>query len=1783
MARLLANWYATDKLYESMNSVVYRGHRVGETEPLILKILADPYPNSERVAAFKREFDLLAALQLPGVIGAYGLELDQQHWIMALEDFGGQALAQLDLAGHLPIDEFLRLALRITACLAQIHPRIIHKDLNPTNIVLNPHTGQVKLIDFGIATHLAQETPTFGAPGSIEGTLAYLSPEQTGRMNRAVDYRTDFYSLGVTFYELLTGRLPFETQDVLELIHAHMAKSPPPLHTFRPDIPGPVNDIVLKLLAKNAEDRYQSAYGLQADLEECLRQWQTGTTMASFALGGQDVAEQLQLPQKLYGREDEIATLLVACAEAGAGQRQLLLVAGHGGVGKTALVQEVYRPLTEQRGYFISGKFDQLRRDMPYSAIITAFGGLLRQLLAESDTALAAWQAQLRAALEPNAAILTTVIPELRLLLGDPPPVPDLDAGPAQNRFNLVFQSFLQVFATADHPLVMFLDDLQWADSASLKLLQWMLTAASTSHLLILGAYRETEVDVAHPLTQVIAEVGKAGTPVGQINLPPLALDHIGAFLADTLQTAPAAVEPLAGLLQAKTGGNPFFLGEFLRALYAERLLLRDSLRGGWTWDLDQIRARDITDNVIDLLAGNIRQLGAETGRVVRLAACIGNRFDLATLAQVADQAPHVAAATLWPALAERIIVPVGDSYLIAGQIEDLEMAAGVQYRFAHDRVQQAAYSLIDPTERQAAHLQVGRRLLQTTPPAALDQHLFAVVHQLNLGRTLIGDQAERDTLAALNLRAGRRAKAAAAYGPAFGYLTTGIELLGDDGWQRRYDLALPLHADAVEAALLSGRAAEMEALAATLLAEARTALDKVPVYEVKIAAALSRVQVAEAFGLGGQILALLGSPLPSATGPDDFARALRRTRALLAGKRIEDLADLPPMTDPQALATMRVLRAILPAAYVAQPAFHRLLVLQQVALSLRYGNTVFSPDGYSSYGQILTHLLGQIQAGYAFGQLSLDLTDKLDARPVRASTSMGFYSFLAYGKDHLRSTLSPLLVGHQSGLETGDLIFGAYNAVVYCWHLLHLGISLPEVEREIVAYSDAHGRIKQMAGRFYLQIYRQVIHNLMGRTADPLRLVGEAYDETAMLPVHQAGRQFLAVFDVHYYKGLLAYLFGEPAQALEHFAAARPFQASAFGFIVTVLIDVYESLARLAVWPTLPADEQAAALAQVAKTQKTLKRWAQHAPQNFMHRYYLVEAERARVLGRAGQARQYYDQAIDLARTHGWVNDEALAYERAAGFYEDHGPPHLAEYYLRAAHQAYRGWGAQGKVRALEARRPGLASVGRGEWTLPNNLTLAVNRTPTHSVGGLLDTTSVIRAAQALSREIALDRLLTRLMTLVLETAGAQTGYLLLDRQGRWMVEATGTTDPAEVQVLQGLPLAPMGEPPLLPLNVIQYVARTQDSVVLDDAGHDGAFGADPTLQARHARSVLCTPLLNQGRVVGLLYLENNLTPGAFTADRLEVLHLLSAQAAISITNASLYSDLATALTRQVSLTKSYSRFVPEEILRFLGKDSIVDVQLGDQTQQDMTILFSDIRSFTSLSEAMTPQESFNFINAYLRRVGPVIRNHQGFIDKYIGDAVMALFPGSAEHAMRAALAMTHAVDLYNAHRRQRNYPPIAIGIGVHSGPLMLGTIGEEARMEGTVISDTVNLAERLEGLTKRYGSAILISAHTLACLEQPLPYQVRFLGRVRVKGKLKRVGIFEILDAEPLAVRTLKLQTAADFRQGLRAYYRREWAAAAVCFERVLAIHPEDRAARYYLRVLQRRMHLPVPGGVL
>lgn len=1701
--------------------------------------------------------------------------------------FAGDTLERAFADARQPLERVLEIGCRIADALGALHAaRLVHGHLSPRAILVDAAFREIEIARLGLASRLDVVVEVDGVAVASSDRGSYAAPEETGRTNRPVDWRADLYSLGAILYEMLTGSPPITADGPLELVHRLIAVEPPPVRERVPEIPALVSAIVAKLLAKNAEDRYQSAEGLRADLERCLEHVRRGEPIPEIPLAQRDASARFRLPQRLYGREDELAELSAAIERIAApgGAVELVLLAGRAGTGKSMLVRELERPLTARRGRFVEGKFDQYQREVPFSALSRALEQWVHLVLAESEDELARQRARVLEAADDLGGLLTRLVPDLELIIGPQPAVPELGPSEAQARFQYVLRRFLASIAHEARPLLLFVDDLQWADPASLELLGTLATGRDARHLLVVGAYRDDEVPPGHPLVLMLDAIERArDASVRSLSVGPLSEQAVERLVADTLAERPERVRALAAHVARETGGNALFVGQLLRAMYDEGTLAWSHAAARWEWTLEGTSGAP--RDVLALIGAKVRRVPDATRELLVAAACLGARVDARTIAHIAELDVHEIAARIEPALREGLLLATGAGHRFLEAGLPLERDVEAAYVFPHDRVQQAVYSIVPEGERAALHHRIGAALSRTLGSGALPGvRIFDVVHQLNRGRERLESAAARRRLAELDLEAGLAAKRAGAYAAALEYLETGIELLGalsggggERAWASDRELALKLHTEAAECAYLASEIDAMESHIDSVLAHAPRGrdgaiLDTIRVYNLRVDAYTSQNRLHDAMKVGLEALAQLGVRFPREPKLPHVFAGLGRTKLALLGKDVPKLATQRRMTDPHKLEAMLLLERMVPPAYMSGSTLFPLLVFAMVDLSVKYGNSPLSPFGYGSFAITLSGVLGDIRSGEVFGKTALATMRELGAEAYLAKVYFVLYVFITHWTQHLASCIDPLLDAYHSGMKAGNLVGGTWAAYYRLLWMYFVGRPLPEIEREAATYSAIFAQLQQNAAFRRCDMLRQTMLNLMGRSAHPIDFTGETYADAEIETLTAKGDDATSRFFFHSSKQVLHLMFGRPDDAVRHGDDAKKLLEAATGLPDTPYWTFWDALARLRASEDAPP-KRAKVLRREARAHAAkLAKWGEHAPMNYAHKHDLVAAELARVGGDGARARDLYDRAIEGATRHGYAQESALACELAARFHRSAGRRELADWYLGRAHEGYLRWGAIAKADALEAEHPeltaGVGAVSHGAR--------ASSATSVDLAGGAdIDLASVVKATTAISREIVLDRLAATFLEIAAENAGAQRAALVLWDEGGGRVVARRESG-GEVATGLDLALAEGG----VPESVVAYVARSRRPLVVGDAQTEARFARDPQVVARGVRSMLCVPIVHQAALSALVYLENNLAPGAFTPERLTLLGVLGGQIAISLDNAKLYRNLETALDKQKELTQAYSRFTPKAFLELLGRESILDVRLGDQRHGDMTVLFADIRSYTTLSESMSPDDNFAFINGFLSRMSPPITEHGGVVSDFLGDGVMAFFPRSPEDALRAAIAMQRAVRAYNDERVAKGRTPIAMGVGMHTGPLMIGVIGDRDRMDAALVSDTVNTAARMEGLTKELRISIAVSESTVSRIERAFErFGLRRVGDVRMKGKSQVVRIFECFDADDDAA--TKRAAIAEFEAALAAFQRADFADATDAFARLLAAHEHDRTAHRYLERAREYGARGVPEG--
>jgi PAS domain S-box-containing protein len=1441
---------------------LYRGSGNGLAPILLVAAEETSLGSVERL---EHEYALKAELDADWAARPVALTHYNDRMSLVLEDPGGAPVDRL-LGRPLDVAQFLRIAIPLTGALHRVHARgLVHKDIKPENILVDAAGGGVWLTGFGIASRLPREHQAPAPPEVIAGTLAYMAPEQTGRMNRSVDARSDLYALGVTFYEMLTGQLPFTAADPMEWVHWHIARQPVPPDERVADIPGTLSAIVMKLLAKTAEDRYQTAAGTEADLRRSQAELESHGRIDAFPLGSHDQSDRLLIPEKLYGREREIDALLTSFDRVVAsGTPELVLVSGYSGVGKSSVVNELHKALVPPRGLFASGKFDQYKRDIPYTTLAQAFRTLVRQILAKSEAEVRPWRASLTEALGPNGQLIVNIIPEVEFVIGKQPPVPDLLPQDAQNRFQMVFRRFVGVFARQEHPLALFLDDLQWQDAATLELLEHLVTNPDVRHLLLVGAYRDNEVRPSHPLMRTLDAIRKAGVRIQEVVLAPLEVDDVGRLLVDSLHCNRDSAHPLAQLVHERTGGNPFFAIQFLTGLAEEGLLAFDANAAAWISDLARIRAKRYTDNVVEFMVAKLKRLPDATQQALQQLACLGNVAEIATLTLVRGVSEDGLHTALWEAARTGLILRLDSSYA-----------------FLHDRVQEAAYALIPENERAEAHLRIGRVLASRAPSEELEEKIFEIVNQLDRGAALIHSREERDRVAELNLIAGKRAKTSTAYASALNYLAAGRALLTEDSWQRQYELVFSIEYHWAECELLTADLAAAEERLIMLSHRAGNLIDIAAVACLRLTVYTTLDRSDRGVEVCLEYLQRSGvhwSPHPIT---DEVQREYDRIWQQVGSRSIEELVDLPLMRNPEVHATLDVLTEVVTPALFTDKNLLSLVICRMVNLSLEHGNSDGSCFAYVWFGMILGPHFRDYRTGFRFGRLGYDLVEKRGLHRYQARAYMSFGNLVMPWTRHVQTGRDLVRRAFDAAIKIGDLTFAAYSCNNLNTNLLATGDSLVDAQREADNGLDFARKARFGLVIDIITAQLGLIRTLRGLTPEFGSFNDEGFNER-QFEDHLQSDPRLALPECWYWvRKLQARVYANDyASAIEAASKAQPLLWTSPSFFEVAEYYFYDALARAAQCDAASAGERALHLETLTAHHKQLEVWAENCPENFANRATLVAAEIARLEGRALDAMDLYEQAIRSARANGFVHNEALAYELAARFYAARGFEEFAHVYLRNARYGYLRWGADGKVRQLERLHPYLREA-------------PAPASPTATIGARveqLDVGTVLKAAQAVSGEIVLDKLIERLMRIAVEHAGAERGLLILFQGDEPRIAAEATTGRGQVEVtLRQTAVSPAE----LPESVLRYVIRTRESVIIDDALAQNAFSADEYIGRKYARSVLCLPMVKQSTLIGVLYLENNLASHVFTPARILVLEFLESQAAISLENARLYNDL--------------------------------------------------------------------------------------------------------------------------------------------------------------------------------------------------------------------------------------------------------------------------------------------------
>lgn len=1697
MQSQIAGYDVVEQLSRGAYSHVYRAVHPENGHRVVIKTSASDYASESDVTRLRQEFELLNSVRHPGVVRALALVAYGNGLALVIEQAPGEPLSRLIDGKPMGLRDFLTLAVGVSESLAAVHDAdLIHRDINPSNIVVHMGTLTTWLVDFNIATYLPRESVATRNPDAIAGTLPYIAPEQTGRLNRAVDHRADLYSLGATFYEMLTGAPPFLALDPLELIHHHIARVPSAPSRINSNVPEALSNLVLRLLAKSPEERYQSAAGVKSDLERCRVAVEAGEAVPDFPLGQQDFSIRFRIPDTLYGREKEMRTVLDTF-DGAANRPTLLLIAGYAGVGKSRLVSELQAEIANRNGFFIAGKFDQLKRNVPFASVHEAFRELIRQLLSESQESIAEWRQNLLEALGNNGQLVVDVIPELEIIIGSQTPVEPLPPRESQHRFQSVFRAFVESFCRREHPVCLFLDDLQWVDPATLSWLETTLAQSEGVALFLIGAYRDNEVTAAHPLTVTLDRLARNGARIERLSLLPLPQKVIAGFIADALRTSVEQSHDLANIVFDKTQGNPFFVNQLLLSLYEDGILRFSRERLRWEYALDQVEAKGISANVVDLLLERIRRLEDAPRETLKTAACVGSRFSGALLGRIAGVDSLTIALHLADAVRLGLLTMPRESE---------------SYHFRHDRVQQAVLTLFRASEAERTHLKIGRLLVSEMRDAETDDDLFNALSHFEAAPCLVEEAGERSELARLNLVAAQRARRSTAYEQALNHAHLAVQFLEEGNRYR----GAPAFEATLERALCEHLAGQEEAAALSFegaLALASTTLDKARTLESQIHFLTDRADFRGAYARGRQGAALFGIFLPEAFVPPKFLCDFIRVKLRTRGKQALDLADLPDMVGEENRIGARIATGALKAAYQIRPELCVAGSAAIVQMCLERGNFPECPVAYLPVGPIFqSGVLGRHKAGHEWGQLCLALLEKSGSSQQRAEVNFVYGYFAHSWMNPLVTTEEYYRTAYRSGVETGDLFHAGCACSGIAQNMHMRGADLDAVLAECDRFLPFLHRSGSGENVGTLHAVRQTIRSLRGETESPTSFADAQFDEEAYVrSLSDYGSPHFA----HYYyvnKLQALYLWREYDAAVEIAATSATYLKSSIGMQHMVEHHFYTALLSAELYASGKAGPRSKWLRVVRRNARRFRAWAAHCPANYLHKAQLLEAEVARITGNTQRAALRYDEAIAGAEAHGFKQNSALANDLAGRFYTGLGRAQTARFYFREAAYGYRRWGARSIAQFLESR---YAIALPEESASPSVATRHTSLDAGRLLESGLEIGTVVKAAQAVAREVRLSDLLSQLTQIVMANAGADRAVILLPHGGELVVQSEGTV--GGVQVMQAIPLSAFPE---IAVTLVNYVVRTREPVVLGDAHQAGPFRLDPHLRSSGVRSVLCAPLLSRGALAGVLYLENSLTADAFTPDRTELLQLLSGQFAISIENSLAYGMLEEKVrertvqleARNALIRQIFGRYISVDVVERLLQDPSGLIMGGEE--RNVTVLICDLRGFTALVSSLRPDQVVTLTNNYLGVMTDVIMEYGGNVNGFAGDGIVAIFGAPVDmpdHALRGttcALAMQLAIDHVNALNRNGGLPEVAMGIGLSTGEAIAGNLGSMQRSTYSVIGTIVNLAARIEGFST--AGQVLVSERTLA--EAGAEVVVRGERTVEAKGIRGKIKVYDV-----------------------------------------------------------------------
>jgi predicted ATPase/class 3 adenylate cyclase len=1683
-----------DKVRESSRYITYKAKRLEDSKPVTIQTFRSAYPTFRDLNHMKQEFTILSKLSHPNIIQPIGLENFENLPILVNEDVSGVALSDYLKKGPLGIQEFLRISIGITQAVHYLHSKnIIHKNLNPSNILIHGN-GEVKVWGFEYAMERGRDLSYANVSEALELGLNYISPEQTGRMNRPTDHRTDLYSIGSIYFEMLIGRPVFQLHDPVELMHAHLALLPDSPKKLRPEIPEVLDEIILKLLKKNTEERYQSCSGLLHDLQLCLEQYQSNNTISGFSLASKDHLDQFQISSKIYGRDSELDEMEEAFQRIKTQKAELVLVSGYSGIGKSSFVKEFQKHIDLEGGFFVSGKFEQYRKNPPLSSLLLALNDLIGQILMLSEEQQGYWRSTALKALGNSGQLIIEIMPDLELLIGPQPEVLSLPLAESKNRFDQVFNNFIRAFAQKDHPLCIFLDDLQWLDSTTRRWLESTLDDPGLKHFMVICAYRENEVSLSHPMMLMVDRLKNHEVAITEIDLKPLDQNSVEQIVSDSLSISLEKSRDLAAIVFRKTLGNPFFIRQCLLTLYESGAIYLSDTNHYWTYSAKKASQVKISDNVIDLMSELFYRLPVEVQITLKYASCIGNIFSIEILSVLIDISESELDMQL--KLAEKLC--------IIENLKSKERSGEGDYCFQHDKIQQAALGMLPDDEKKRVRLAIAKSIDSKLDNVEHSDFIYTVTDHFNFAQSLIEDKELLNRLVAMNLAASVRARHANAYESSLTYIKTAMDLVEENQLEVPKIILRDLNLNRAEAEHLSGNNSSVEAFFDQALYYTEDVLDKARV-TIRIIQFYNNIRNFEAaFKACREAASELGVSIPASFSPPALLVEYVKYKSLKGTRDVNQLIDLPEMEDEKLKTAVLLMAAAGQSAFQIRPELCVLLCAIIVNICLKHGNTAGAFVGYIGFGLIFhSGILGFKTTGYKFGQLILALVESFRDYGGRAEAYFvtGYFA-IPWRKSALEME-QYWQTAYEAGLEVGDQFHASCASCATIQSNFMRGVPFDSILESTQAYLDFLKRIQLEEGILTIHSVIQSIKNLKGLTESKISFSDGKFEEIKY--VESLGGFSSRHFAHFYYinKMQTLYLWEEYEKAYQISLTSDAYLSDSPGMLHTAEHFFYKGLILAAMIPKVGSLKRIKMKQKLKGILQKFQKYTAHCPDNFEHKYQLLQAELAKVKGNFDQAQTHYYHALEAAERYGYLQIQALASQRLFELFLVIDNKKLAALHLSDAEYLYDLLGAKGIAELMISKRK-LSDFSQKEIKFGHRVDDRGMIQRDKSTQDL-DLQSVMKSSEAISKEIRLKDLLKTLMKIIIENAGAQRMVFLFKNEQDLLVQSESSTNYPEPKHFENLSLKDYSE---LSKDVVHFVSKNKENVILDRAIKDRRFARDPYIQKEQLKSILCVPLVKQGEVTGIIYLENNLVEGAFTKERLDLINILSSQMAISLENALLYQNMEDKIrlrTKQLHAEKEKSdtlllNILPPEVARELKDQGKFKARHFDK----VSVMFTDIVNFSNISELLSAEELVDELNNFYCEFDRIMEKYGVEKIKTIGDSYMCagglnLYQEFDEaNIIYAAFEISEFIQAKRKEKEERGKPTIDMRIGIHTGPVIAGIVGIK-KFAYDIWGDTVNIASRMES-TGQPGK-INISGYTYELIKDRFNCVPR--GKIEVKNK--------------------------------------------------------------------------------